>query len=218
MHHYRLKPHVRACRDGATIVFLDLREDRYRSVSANSSPLIAGLTEDLGDREVQAERLCALGLIEPCVSRDVVSTPRARAPERQLAPTERVEPTVLDVIQFGSACLGAAHAVASRRLDRTLSKLQKQKSRVEPVEPVTADQKLVVGCFEALRPWYPRPRVCLFDSLALMRFMLAHGLAPDLVLGVRTAPFAAHCWLELDGQLVGDRSDHCASFTPIAWV
>lgn len=215
MQSYQLKPHVRACRDGATIVFLDLRRDRYSSVSAHSAPCIDGLTDNAVPAEDKAARLVSLGLIEPSTDRAAVLAPRNRAPDQKLVYDNDVVPTFLDAISFASACQGAAHSLSKRRLDLTLDGIARRKARVRGARD---DKRAVLGCFEVLRPWYPRTRVCLFDSLALMCFMLSRNLKPDLVLGVRTSPFAAHCWLELDGELAGDTSDHCASFTPIAWV
>jgi hypothetical protein len=53
----------------------------------------------------------------------------------------------------------------------------------------SANSERLVAVFEAVRPWYPRSRVCLFDALALMRFMLQADAKPNLVIGVRTKPF-----------------------------
>jgi Transglutaminase-like superfamily len=51
---------------------------------------------------------------------------------------------------------------------------------------------------------------CLFRSLTLLTIMERRSLRPTLIIGVRPRPFAAHAWIELDGQplLPGADLDH----------
>jgi hypothetical protein len=211
---YQLNPHVRACRDGGYIVFLDLRLDRYWSVPVRSAPAIAGLVETECARGSGA-RLIELGLLEPVRACPAPYNPRKAAPEQKLLPTEQAKASLFGYGQCASACWWTAGALSRRRLDLTLAHLAELKVRAAERE---ADTPHLIGVFESFRPWFPRRRVCLFDAVALFRFMVMRGLKPDIVIGVRTAPFAAHCWVEWQGWLAGDSSDHCASFTPIAWV
>jgi hypothetical protein len=212
---FALRPHVRACIDGANLVFLDLRHDRYRAVPIRSAPTIVGFTDEGPRRSASAASLVALDLIEEVEGAVDCAQRRTRAPEAKLAIGREAQPTLMDAVRFVVGCNRAAFALKRRRLDLTLASIVRRKVLLrEGAQPV----ERAVGVFEALRPWYPRARVCLFDSLALMSFMLDCGIAPTLVLGVRTTPFAAHCWLELGDRLVSDMSDYCPSFTPIAWV
>ena len=38
------------------------------------------------------------------------------------------------------------------------------------------------------------------------------GIPAELVLGVRTFPFEAHAWVELDGRVLNDDLDHVGRF------
>ncbi len=215
MQSFALRSHVRACIDGANLVFLDLRHDRYRAVPIRSAPTIVGFTDEGRRGGASAASLVALGLIENVEGAVDYSAQRARAPEAKLVIEREAQPTILDAVMVVVGCNRAAFALRRRRLDLTLESIVRRKALLrEGGRPV----ERAVAIFEALRPWYPRARVCLFDSLALMSFLLDCGIAPTLVLGVRTTPFAAHCWLELGDRLVSDMSDYCPSFTPIAWV
>lgn len=211
---YQLSPHVRACTDGGYIVFLDLRLDRYWSVPLRTAPAIAGLAET-ECAQGSGARLIDLGLIEQAQACPAPHESRTAAPEQKLLPTDHSRASLFEYGLCASACWWTAGTLARRRLDLTLARLAELKSRAVMPE---ADAQHLIGVFEAFRPWFPRRRVCLFDALALFRFMVMRGLGPDLVFGVRTAPFAAHCWVEWEGRLAGDSSDHCASFKPIAWV
>lgn len=212
---YQLTPHVRACIDGDNVVFLDLRADRYRSVALDAAPWVYGLTHEAGGARPKIARLIELNLVEPNEGRAAMVVPRARAPEGKISFTRNVRASLSQQTWFWIACVRASHALYTRRLDRTLAALAARKRGLRPAQ---ANAAQTVGAFEALRPWYPKKRVCLFDALALAHFLISQGLSPELVFGVRTSPFAAHCWLEIGGRLAGDASDHCASFTPIAWV
>lgn len=107
--------------------------------------------------------------------------------------------------------------VARGRLDVTFAELARCKlkrggaaARIAPA----------LAFYRTWRPWYPARIICLFDSLALIKFLLAIGAPANiqLVLGVRGMPFEAHCWLEHDGAVVNDEVDNCASFAEIARV
>lgn len=45
---------------------------------------------------------------------------------------------------------------------------------------------------------------CLQRSVATALLCRMHGLWPDWCAGVRTAPFRAHAWVEVDGQPIGE--------------
>ncbi len=70
----------------------------------------------------------------------------------------------------------------------------------------------LIAQYRRWRPLYPRSISCLFDSLALGRFLLLAGIHSDLVFGVRGGPFAAHAWLEKGGSIINDELDYCAGF------
>ncbi len=68
---------------------------------------------------------------------------------------------------------------------------------------------------EAARLAVPTPRRCLPASLVTSLFLRRRGIASEIVFGVRTHPFAAHCWVEVDGVVVGDVLERVAAYTPI---
>lgn len=48
----------------------------------------------------------------------------------------------------------------------------------------------------------PRDATCLFRSMTLLALMERRGIRSKLVIGVQPRPFAAHAWVEFDGQAV----------------
>ncbi len=56
---------------------------------------------------------------------------------------------------------------------------------------------------------------CLPKSLRAALYLRSKGHEVDLVFGVRSYPFEAHCWLEQGGILLNDDPEHVRSYTPI---
>jgi hypothetical protein len=69
--------------------------------------------------------------------------------------------------------------------------------------------------FLRLRGLIPASGRCLPASLLLINFLRLGGVAADLVIGVRTHPFEAHCWVETGGKVLNDEIGYCRSFSPI---
>jgi hypothetical protein len=58
---------------------------------------------------------------------------------------------------------------------------------------------------------------CVPRSVATALLCRLHGSWPDWFVGVRTEPFAAHAWVEVDGKPIGER--HPAGYyTPVMSV
>ncbi len=72
--------------------------------------------------------------------------------------------------------------------------------------------------FRELLPWVPFQGVCLFRSLMLRAFLRRSRLSATWVIGCRTWPFEAHCWLQSGDLVLDDTADHAASFTPLLAV
>ncbi|MBD3836810.1 lasso peptide biosynthesis B2 protein [Brevundimonas sp.] len=75
-----------------------------------------------------------------------------------------------------------------------------------------------VAAYRAGLPWIPRQGVCLHRSFMLVCFLAERGVAADWVFGVRTWPFAAHCWAQVGPLVVGDDLHKVARYTPILVV
>jgi hypothetical protein len=53
----------------------------------------------------------------------------------------------------------------------------------------------------------PSDTRCLFRSLTLMSMLERRGISQQLVIAVRPKPFAAHAWIEVEGQAVLSDAD-----------
>lgn len=62
--------------------------------------------------------------------------------------------------------------------------------------------------------FYPRRALCLEQSLALFVTLRRAGAPAVLRIGVRPVPFAAHAWVELNGQAVNEPDDFIGQLVP----
>jgi len=76
----------------------------------------------------------------------------------------------------------------------------------------------LIAIFKLLRPLFPRPYLCLFDSLALFEFLAGYDCFPHLVFGVVADPFEAHCWLQAGTAVLNDDLERTGRYRPILRV
>jgi hypothetical protein len=73
--------------------------------------------------------------------------------------------------------------------------------------------------FHYLRPLgFSSRNECLRDSLTLIQFLSRYQQYPEWVFGVRTPPFAAHCWVQQDDIVFNDTPGHVNGYLPIMVV
>lgn len=105
---------------------------------------------------------------------------------------------------------------ARRRTFRQLLAAQTSAARQErpDLDRLLAD----LSVWRRLTPWVPMDGVCLFRSGMLAAFLRALGHRPTWVFGVRTWPFQAHCWLQVDDIALDDEAERLCAFAPIMGI
>ncbi|WP_375713750.1 lasso peptide biosynthesis B2 protein [Sphingobium sp. BS19] len=62
---------------------------------------------------------------------------------------------------------------------------------------------------------FGRTNRCLARSLAMFSLCRAHGIPVQFVIGVRSDPFAAHAWVQIDTAVLNDSTEQVNLYTPI---
>ena len=70
----------------------------------------------------------------------------------------------------------------------------------------TAAVERVCAAVDLACVWYWKHVLCLQRSAATVSLLRREGIAAELVIGAQHMPFKAHAWVEVDGQVVNDRS------------
>jgi hypothetical protein len=237
---YHLPRQIYACRANGAIVFLDTRIDRYFGLGGPEIwrlfDLVDGLFES--DRQPQhasasqvdparldqvAEKLIRRGLLcrnedEECRDersrREIQCLPSLQIDPPQLAEATQQPPRLRDVVNFLSACLRAAWSLRRLSLEVITSEVT---SRRRKEGPTALPETLALAMkFQRLRRWLFSERDrCLFNSLSLVYFLQRYGYFPNLVIGVQTAPFAAHAWVQRDRIVLDGDPEKVGHFSPI---
>lgn len=210
----RLESDVHYCVAGAHAIFLSLRQDRYVALPASE------LGSTRAWRTLQGARLLARDAAEggkpfvpthaarPC--RELHLRQWAPRPARHLPRLSR---------HFMWTIARAEWDLRTRRLDDIVAGVRRRRALIEIREASGRDAlRRRTTEFQTLRPWYWRPYRCLFDSLALLNYLQRFDLDVSWVFGVRSEPFEAHCWLQIEAILVNDALDKIAAYTPILVV
>lgn len=73
----------------------------------------------------------------------------------------------------------------------------------------------VVRAFEHARLLRSAASRCLTRSLALATGLAAQGTQVSVVIGVKVAPFAAHCWAQCGDAVISDSVEEVQCYTPL---
>jgi hypothetical protein len=236
---YLLAKHVFLCMHGSDVVFLDLKEDKYLSMEAAkvrsvlSLPMPSfradglsrgGETESLGNAVGQrsAQALLKRGLLTTDRSTgkqvEIASVEEAEADLIGIAQPIQADITPIDVVRFVTATISAWKAIRFGSLEAIVAKVSERRVK-HPNGAAHIDLDRAKSCmalFERMRPYMFSARdKCLFESFVLANFLAMYGLYPEWVFGVRTDPFAAHCWLQHRRVVFNDYAEHAGEFTPI---
>jgi transglutaminase superfamily protein len=234
-----LQSHIFLCRAKRHWVILDVNRDKYlcvdRAQFESLGPWIDGWQEARAPRSEPATgpSPSALALANSLLSVGILSKQahcarEARAtayshPTSALEPDSAVTTHVFQSAQALSFFLGCASASKHLRRDRfesVVARVQARKrAKRDSARPFDLDRaRPLVARFTQLRLFYPRPYLCLFDSLALVHFLARFDLYPDWVFGVRADPFEAHCWVQAENTVLNDTVERVSALTPIMVV
>jgi len=197
-------------------VFLDVTRDRYFTIQGS---LEAAFKELVAGRDLSREsidRLLSAGILEPEGGRPIVpSPPRIVSPGRSVIEGKFADRRAGFAVTVKTAiCL-----VRSRRrlrrdgFARIINELRARKRHTGDARHSFIEARAAE--FQAARCLFPAPPNCLPDSLALLDYLYNQGVVADLVIGVRMAPYGAHCWVQTREALLNEAVDCAASFTPI---
>jgi len=163
-----------------------------------------------------AEDMIAGGLVEPSSSAVAPANPPAKLPCTPLARLSRprhVKVRPAEAALFLIQAWRVARAVRRWPMARLLEALRGDRA----AEPAKGRRSMAEACavFDALLAWSPFDGECLFRSVLRRRFLMALGHSPDLVIGVRTWPFRAHCWLQSGVDALDDWPERLCAYRPI---
>jgi len=220
-------------------VLLDVNRDKYQCVGRRQfealGPWLEGWKEPADTRggrtdvlpeiaEELAKTLSSQGILseDSAGTKDALPT-EIRHPAQAIdrdSPATSLWSTWVHARAFFSSCRRASRELSRQPLQVTLEAVRARKARSmarADASDFDRARALVLG-FNRLRWYYPRPYLCLFDSLALVHFLARFDLFPDWVFAVSADPFEAHCSVQWGNVVLNDTVERVSALTPIMYV
>jgi hypothetical protein len=191
------------CEIGGQLVFLDIAADRYFRLP------------EPANREALAE-IDRRGLAR------IRQPDGLPLPDDWLAP-DRTSPALeagafrLDDV---ARALWAQRRVEARLARRSLSSIlfdlrAANEARASTTAACVSMRSRMVRAFEHARLLRTAADRCLPRSLALALCLAMRGITARAVIGVRLAPFAAHCWVQSGDEVLNDSVEEVLRYQPI---
>jgi hypothetical protein len=237
---YALANHVFVCLQDEHVVFLDVRNDRYFALEAARTRGLDTLVRGWpvpGESGFDAKQdLLESGLLDVLRSRGLLTdaqragkdaTPiQCTPPVDEIEADETSEPPKIGAAALSRFLRAAAVASVSLRFmpfERVVRGAQWRRAHAHATTGASALSRelaqRLIAVFAWLRPYAFTTRdACLFEALALGRFLASYKIYPRWIFGVQARPFAAHCWLQHEEVVLNDTVEHVSRYTPIMIV
>jgi len=232
--HYSLAPRVYMCIPTSSAVLLDVKRDAYYGLDPKQTRLLRMLITDeraaleageyadfhSDDLDSFAKELVRGGFLQPRTTATLARQISAVLPpvDEAIFDPQQPTPTAISlhhVLCFFYSYISTAFTFRLRSLSHTLDDLGRQPAGDATNTDIESVRRLT-NVFSTLRPFaYASRDRCLFDSLALLSFLRRYRMRAHLVIGVRTAPFAAHSWVQFDKYVLNGTANYTRWFTPI---
>lgn len=223
---YFLSRHAHICVANDAMVFLDLVTGKYlsidRRIAASLGSLVLdwplqsdpnrmpALLQSLVDRHLLT-RDPRLGKSAACA---VVELPRHWIREGGTRGCPDI--TARDIYRFMASVAYAGYSRTFLPFSHTASRARKRSEASKGSEVNIEQLASLVRVFDWLRPMgFKKSDECFLYCLAMREFLSKYGIVPSWVFGVRTGPFAAHCWLQCGDQVLTDIPFNLRRMVPI---
>lgn len=218
---YRLRDNLFYCVCGGRTVFLDVNANRYFCLPAPADIAFRHILGEGPHRVSNEETLRPLlsrGLLIPDPTTSGIRPPACIAPPtHDLSVSADLNPPLKTSAQALLIQLSFAMSLKQGRLADIKRNIERRVPRQESVaqRPINSVLSRISMAFAiADRILSPADR-CLVRSLAFHAICNRNGVSSSLVIGVRTNPFAAHCWVQRDECILTGDFEQARLFTPI---
>jgi hypothetical protein len=225
---YLLPEHVHVCSVQTDAVFLNVRTDEYFGLDRDQSRTLGMLLKGwetssassaFDDEQAQhlANSLLSRGLLSVQSGRSVTPLP-IRPARYALLPWDAMSPTsvrALHVLRFARSFAVARYLMRFSRFEQVIGRVRSMREE-SATELSRGSAEELLSAFYHIRPFfYGKAGKCLLDSLVLALFLSCYGFLPRWIIGVRTRPFGAHCWLQHEDLVFNGTPEYVRAYTPI---
>ncbi len=234
----RLADHVRACRVGDRMIFLDMLRSKYIGVGGPQLPALSAAMSirwSADDTAVAPVQPAVLDEWLHCLDKQrlLSNAPSSEPVRQQPMLLEAVAGLSADdedlaagsewpnLVRLWRATIVTAAWLRWRNLVDIANRVEALRTRHgRRGEGFAADTtRASAASYLRLRPFALTSQDrCLYDSLALVHFLATQGQFAQWVIGVRLNPFAAHSWVQSGGVVLNDQPERVRRYQPILIV
>jgi hypothetical protein len=239
---YKLAKHAFMCRVDDQLVFLDLRHDEYLAVPTEEALTLRTLISGFPEMQVKISQdpaaagpsaalllrtLTERGLLVDATREGKPALPPAiEAISAEPRGMFGQQPSIrwAHVWRFVLAWMIANAQLRIWSIEYIVRRAERRK-RLARLRPSGNDRSIshrgeeveeLVGIFYRLRPFlFTATEACLLHSLVLIEFLSRFNVYPTWTFGVKTRPFAAHCWLQEGSMILNGSAQYARKFIPI---
>ena len=216
---FHVSPHIRYCVVNNRAALLNLQTDRYfclaPALDAEFQRLMnGGLTA--GDDNESVSDLVEAGILTAEPSEVVRSASWLRPTSD--APVVDHKRANLAEMAIATFCYYLAKwDVKSRPIARIVSSIENGRTHTLGAQSsAPCDLTLhYATLFSQIRFFVRAQDKCLIWSLAMIKFLAAHRLPANLLIGVKLEPFGAHAWVQSGPRVLSCPLEEALQYTPI---
>lgn len=231
------------CLTDNTLVFLDLKKDKYSCLEQRHTQAVsklldlpaAGANESTSDENLTAISKDTAEVVQDLIENDLATKNANQGKLAELIPAETELKEMLGYAPGEGPKINATHlfnffkaliiAKFSRRLlpiGYTVNRIKRRKQKHYTIgSPNTNYERVneLVEVYKILKPLFVTVRdECLFNSLFLIEFLACYRVYPSWYFGVRLNEFYAHAWVQGDNIIYDDSVDNTCENQPIMSV
>jgi transglutaminase superfamily protein len=230
---YWIAPHVHFCHTNDYLVLLDIRRNEFLGLPRADAQVLAsspGASNDdvplLFAESSGSSRMDPL--IKQMIERGMLTSVKPRSVRVRAPPVTSClyggafVPFAAPIRphHFANAILAwlsARCALRYLRIEPCLAKSNRRAHGRNATRPITLQGiQSLFGTFVHCRAWvYSAAGACLLDSIAVHDYLSRYGICSWLVVGVKTCPFAAHAWVQVDDCVINDQMEIVRAYTSI---
>ncbi len=217
---WHIKPEIFWCIANDRPVFLDMATQRYFTLPAHQAAIFASWSGSAGTADADLSALPMLVSAAPAPGDwRLALRPPTEFPLPEESRTDNLtQSPYLSLIPAAFLCHGLARLLL--KTSPFASSVRRLVARRRSALAATSrPQRWKLGraaaSFDVTSRVLKSHDRCLQTSVAQSLFLWKLGHAPNLVLGVKMAPWAAHAWVQDGATVLNDDADRVRSFTPI---
>lgn len=216
---YRLHDDLSFCRIDGRVIFLDIRNDRYFRLSGSMERTFI---EHIEGAHFAPDDIAPL--LQRNILTDAPPPPNTVPNSIKIASRSALESPFI----HASCGIGAVVEVLAtvcwiqtqlkvRRLKAILDGMTDFRCRAATLESSGGESRLLNDAlvFLKARKVVPVETCCLLDSLSIAAFLTRRHFHTNILFGVTSDPFSAHCWAQSGDIVLNDTIGHTRAFTVV---